>query len=133
MTAGAIKPGPSGKECVWDYPRPPRLEPTSKQIRVEFAGVILADSDSTFRVLETSHPPVYYIPPGDVAMQFLVEHPGSSDCEWKGRAGYYSVVVGGARADKVAWFYADPTPAFFARGAVTPPSVHLPRCHEPAV
>lgn len=106
------EPETAGKECVWDYPRPPRLEPTPKQIRVEFGGVVLADTRSAFRVLETSHPPVYYIPPTDVAMQYLVKTPGNSCCEWKGTAGYYSVVVGGARLEKVAWFYADPTPAF---------------------
>jgi uncharacterized protein (DUF427 family) len=100
------------KECVWDYPRPPRLEPTPKQIRVEFAGVVMADTRSAFRVLETSHPPVYYIPPPDVAMQYLVKTPGNSYCEWKGSAGYYSVVVGDARLEKAAWFYANPAPAF---------------------
>ena len=102
------------QECVWDYPRPPRLEPTSKHIRVEFRGVTLADTRSAFRVLETSHPPVYYIPPRDVAMEHLVEAPGSSYCEWKGEADYYNVVIGDARADKVAWSYAGPTPAFSA-------------------
>ncbi|NIV47428.1 MAG: DUF427 domain-containing protein, partial [Gammaproteobacteria bacterium] len=101
-----------GKECVWDYPRPPRLEPTSKHIRVEFGGVTLADTRSAFRVLETSHPPVYYIPPRDVAMEHLIEAPGGSYCEWKGRAGYYSVVVGDVRLEKVAWYYADPSPTF---------------------
>ena len=100
------------KECVWDYPRPPRLEPTSRQIRVEFGGVTLADTGSAFRVLETSHPPVYYIPPHDVAMEHLIQVPGGSYCEWKGRAGYYSVVIGDARLEKVAWYYADPTLTF---------------------
>jgi uncharacterized protein (DUF427 family) len=102
----------SGKESVWDYPRPPRLERTPKHIRIEFADVVLADTRAAFRVLETSHPPVYYIPPEDVAMQYLVTTPGSSYCEWKGSAGYYSVVVGAARLEKAAWFYADPTPDF---------------------
>lgn len=106
------KAGISARESVWDYPRPPRLEPTPKRIRVEFAGVVLADTRSAFRVLETSHPPVYYVPPKDVAMRYLVETPGQSHCEWKGTAGYFSVVVGTARLEKVAWFYADPTPAF---------------------
>jgi uncharacterized protein (DUF427 family) len=102
----------SKKECVWDYPRPPRLEPTSKHVRVELGGVTLVDTRSAFRVLETSHPPVYYVPPRDVAMQHLVEAPGSSYCEWKGRARYYSVVVGSERLEKVAWYYDDPTEAF---------------------
>ena len=102
----------SGKECVWDYPRPPRLEPTPKHVRIELADVVLADTRSAFRVLETSHPPVYYIPPADVSMHHLVEALGSSQCEWKGRARYYSVVVGDTRLENVAWFYPDPTPAF---------------------
>jgi uncharacterized protein (DUF427 family) len=100
------------KECVWDYPRPPRLESTSRHIRVEFGGVTLADTRSAFRVLETSHPPVYYIPPRNVATEHLIEAPGGSYCEWKGRAGYYSVVVGDVRLEKVAWYYADPSPTF---------------------
>ena len=111
MTNDSRTPSPR-RECVWDYPRPPRLEPTSKHIRVELGGVSLADTRSAFRVLETSHPPVYYIPPRDVAMGHLVAAPGSSYCEWKGRAGYYSVVVGDSRYERVAWFYGDPTPAF---------------------
>lgn len=101
-----------GRECVWDYPRPPRLEPSPRHIRIEFRGIVLADTRSAYRVLETSHPPVYYLPPLDVAMEHLVEGAGSSFCEWKGRAGYYDVVVGDARLEQVAWYYPDPTPAF---------------------
>ena len=107
-----VKVASPGVECVWDYPRPPRLEATTKQIRVELAGVRLAESCAAFRVLETSHPPVYYVPPGDVAMESLIEAPGGSYCEWKGHAGYYDVVVGDLRLEKVAWYYADPSPAF---------------------
>ena len=103
-----------GTESVWDYPRPPRLEPTSKQIRVEFGGIVIADSSSTFRVLETSHPPVYYIPPADIAMQYLLQGTGDSYCEWKGSAGYHHVAVGEARAENAAWSYTNPTPAFRA-------------------
>ncbi len=106
------QPAEAGKECVWDYPRPPRLEPTPRHIRVEFAGVTLADTRAAFRVLETSHPPVYYVPPQDVAMEHLIESSRSSFCEWKGQAGYYDVVVGDARLVSAAWFYRDPTPRF---------------------
>ena len=105
-TAGA------GTESVWDYPRPPKLEPTAKQIRVEFGGVVIADSGSAFRVLETSHPPVYYIPPVDIAMRYLFEDTGDSHCEWKGRASYHRVVIGEARLDNAAWSCTNPTPAF---------------------
>ena len=72
-----------GQESVWDYPRPPRLEPSDRHIRVEFAGVVLADTRSAWRVLETSHPPTFYLPPDDVARELLVETPHRSFCEWK--------------------------------------------------
>jgi uncharacterized protein (DUF427 family) len=99
-------------ERVWDYPRPPRLESTARHIRVEYRGRVLADTRAAFRVLETSHPPTYYLPPQDVQMDHLVDAPGSSFCEWKGRAAYYSVVVDEERLERLAWRYPDPTPAF---------------------
>lgn len=106
-----IKPGP-GQESVWDYPRPPRLEATEKQIQIVFNGVVIADTRRAYRVLETSHPPVYYIPPDDIVAGVLVAVNGRSFCEWKGQASYYSVRVGGQEAHKVAWTYPNPTPAF---------------------
>ena len=57
-----IEPGP-GQESVWDYPRPPRLEDSSKQIRIIFNDVVIVDTQRAKRILETSHPPVYHIPP----------------------------------------------------------------------
>lgn len=113
-----IAPGP-GQESVWDYPRPPRVEPTSRRLRVILGGVVIADTTGGHRVLETSHPPVYYIPPADIRMDHLTPTPQSSFCEFKGRAGYYTVAAGGRRVESGAWFYPDPTPAFAAiRGAV---------------
>jgi len=100
------------KERVWDYPRPPRLEKTSRHLRVELAGVCLADTRSAFRVLETSHPPVYYLPPGDVSTAHLSAVPGHSFCEWKGQASYYDIVVGDLVRPRAAWYYPDPVPAF---------------------
>lgn len=109
-----MEQGP-GQESVWDYPRPPRLEPCPRRIRVEFAGQVVADTTRALRVLETSHPPVYYIPPDDIRREFLRASPTrSSVCEWKGRAVYHSIEVGGRRARDVAWSYPDPTPAFAA-------------------
>jgi uncharacterized protein (DUF427 family) len=106
-----IEPGP-GQESVWDYPRPPRLEPTARRIRVVFGGVTIADTRAAYRVLETSHPPVYYIPPADIVMEHLRPASGGSFCEWKGRAGYYTVTAGGRSAESAAWFYPSPAPAF---------------------
>lgn len=106
-----IQPAP-GQESVWDYPRPPRWEDTNKQIQIIFNGVDIANTRHAKRVLETSHPPVYYIPPSDIKMEYLVRTPNSSFCEWKGRAGYYTIVVGDKKAENAAWFYPDPSPGF---------------------
>lgn len=106
-----IKPGP-GQESVWEYPRPPRLEATEKRIKIVFNDVVIADTRRAYRVLETSHPPVYYIPPDDIVAGVLVAVNGRSFCEWKGQASYYSVRVGDREAHKVAWTYPNPTSAF---------------------
>jgi uncharacterized protein (DUF427 family) len=99
-------------ESVWDYPRPPRLEPVAERIRVVVDGVAIADSTRAWRVLETSHPPVYYVPPTDVRMDLLQPGRGRSVCEWKGAATYHALVLGKRRIDDVAWSYERPTPAF---------------------
>ena len=106
-----IAPGP-GQESVWDYPRPPRCEPTTKHVRVVFAGVTIADTRRAWRVLETSHPPVYYLPPADVDATHVLPVRGGSVCEWKGRAVYFDVRVGDRVAARAAWAYPDPTAAF---------------------
>ena len=107
-----IEPGP-GQESVWDYPRPPRLEQSSRLIRIEFGGELICETRRAWRVLETSHPPVYYVPPGDVRLEFVrPSAAGRSFCEWKGRAAYHSLVVGDRRSPDAAWSYPDPTPAF---------------------
>lgn len=102
----------NGQESVWDYPRPPRLERTPRRIRAVVAGVVLADSTRALRVLETSHPPTYYVPPADVRMECLVQAPGSSFCEWKGTASYHDGHVNGRVVPRVAWSYPRPTRAF---------------------
>ena len=108
-----IPPQP-GQESVWDYPRPPRLEACTRHIQVIFNQLIIAETRRSYRVLETSHPPVYYIPPQDVRMRYLHPAPGSSVCEWKGWAAYYSVTVGQRRARRAAWYYPRPEPPFAA-------------------
>ena len=103
----------AGQESVWDYPRPPRLERTEKHLKIIFNGEIIAETNCAFRVLETSHPPVYYFPPEDVRMEFLTESAGNSSfCEWKGRAGYYDLEVGEKTVKNAAWFYPNPTKGF---------------------
>mgnify|MGYP006282016885 CR=1 FL=1 len=106
-----IAPGP-GQESVWDYPRPPRLEAVRVPIRIEHNGERLVDAAGGFRVLETSHPPTYYIRAADVDESKVEVVAGGSVCEWKGPATYLDVVIGGERLEKVAFRYDDPTPSF---------------------
>ncbi len=111
MRPSPLPTGP-GQESVWDYPRPPRLDPVEKPIEAFFAGERIVSTTRAYRVLETSHPPVYYFPPEDVRMDLLRPVEGGSYCEWKGGAEYLDLVVGERVARKVAWRYPRPTPAF---------------------
>lgn len=108
MNSRRIEPGP-GQESVWDYPRPPRLEDSAKHIQIIFNGVIIADTHRAKRVLETSHPPVYYLPPEDIKMEYLSSTNQGSFCEWKGRAIYYTIMIDEKQATNVAWSYPNPT------------------------
>jgi uncharacterized protein (DUF427 family) len=110
-----VRPEPTGvgQESVWDYPRPPRLEPTSAHVLVVLGGAVVVDTRSALRVLETSHPPTYYLPPQDVAPGAMRPAAGESFCEWKGLASYLDVVGGGdVVAPAAAWTYPDPSPAY---------------------
>jgi uncharacterized protein (DUF427 family) len=113
MNQARITPGP-GQESVWDYPRPPRLEPTPRRIRVVFGGVTIVDSTRALRVLETSHPPSYYVPLDDIVREHLEATAGSSYCEWKGDASYFDVIHDGRRARKAAWTYRRPAAPYKA-------------------
>jgi uncharacterized protein (DUF427 family) len=118
-----VIPGP-GQESVWDYPRPPRLERSTTPIRVVLDGVTIVDTDHSWRVLETSSPPVYYVDRSDVAPGVLQPGDGASWCEWKGQASYFDLVVGATvalplasragRARRAAWGYHTPNPEFAA-------------------
>lgn len=100
-------------ESVWDYPRPPRLEPVAHEIRIVLAGRVVARTRDAMRVLETSHPPVYYLP--RAAFTCVLEPSSrSSFCEWKGRAIYWSLREGDRHALDCAWSYPKPTRDFAA-------------------
>ena len=99
-------------ESVWDYPRPPRLERTTALLEVELGGEVVASTTDGWRVLETSHPPTYYLPAGAFAAGVLRPCAGSSFCEWKGVASYFDLVTGARVAARAAWTYAAPTPGF---------------------
>ena len=112
-----------GQESVWDYPRPPRLEPVTRSLRVVLGGTVIAETTRGYRVLETSHPPNYYFPPDDIVLGAVERSKGASFCEWKGRAHYSTVIGGQAGAQQsepeAAWGYDEPSAAFEAiRGYV---------------
>lgn len=101
-------------ESVWDYPRPPVVEPVPQLIKIIFNAEVIVETWKALRVLETSHPPVYYVPPGVVKPGILHPVPGNTWCEWKGGATYFDVVLGDRVASRAAWYYPDPLPDFLA-------------------
>jgi uncharacterized protein (DUF427 family) len=103
-----------GEESVWSYPRPPRLEQAERRIRVELDGIVIADSTWALRVLETAHPPTYYVHPDDVDLVLLGPVAGGSWCEWKGRATYWAVETSTRRVEGGAWSYQAPCSSFAA-------------------
>ena len=105
-------PAGPGQESVWDYPRPPRLEPTARHLLVVLSDTTIADTTRGYRVLETSHPPNYYFPPEDIAEGALERTKGTSFCEFKGRAHYFNVKAGSSIATEAAWAYDSPSDAF---------------------
>jgi uncharacterized protein (DUF427 family) len=122
------KPGP-GQESVWDYPRPPRLETCSDLIEIYFGGVRIAHTARSWRILETSHPPTYYLPRAAFAEGALRPTDGNSWCEWKGRASYFDVLAGGEVAPRAAWTYVDPVAAYAATaGAIAVMPGRMERC-----
>jgi len=108
-----VPPGP-GQESVWDYPRPPRIEPVPSRVRVVLGGVTIVDTLRAVRVLETASPPTYYVPPDDVQPGVLEPATGQSLCEWKGVARYWTARAGDRVAPRAAWSYPAPRADFAA-------------------
>jgi uncharacterized protein (DUF427 family) len=108
-----VVPGP-GQESVWDYPRPPRIEPLPERVWVVIDGVVVADATGAYRVLETAGAPVYFVPRGDVRVDLLHASQHTSVCEWKGTASYWSFGAGAAGRRDVAWSYERPNPGYEA-------------------
>jgi uncharacterized protein (DUF427 family) len=107
----AVAPAP-GQESVWDYPRPPRVVGETRELGVSAHRQAIAHSSRGVRVLETASPPTFYLPPEDIRLDLLESVAGSSRCEWKGEAQYWTLVLEGRRIERVAWSYADPFPGF---------------------
>ena len=100
------------KESVWDYPRPPRLEFWSEEIEIIF-GDIIAKTDNSYRVLETSHPPTFYLPRLAFKEDILIPIHSKTLCEWKGKAEYFDIKsTDGRISKKAAWSYNSPSDDF---------------------
>lgn len=114
---------------MWDYPRPPRVEEFRGSVTVELGGRVIASTDRAWRVLETSHPPTYYLPRSRFDDGVLRPCARSSWCEWKGQASYFDLVTDGAVAPRAAWTYEHPTPGFeVLAGAVAVMAALVDRC-----
>lgn len=106
-----IPPSPD-QESVWDYPRPPRLEAINQHIEIIFNGELIANTHQAKRILETSHPPNYYLSLDDIKTEYLKPGVQSTYCEWKGQASYYTLQVGDLKAENAAWYYPNISPAY---------------------
>ena len=108
-----IKPK-AGQESVWDYPRPPAIAQFSGHIRIIFNREIILDTNQAWRIMETSHPPTYYLPKQDFLPEVLRGAPGISFCEFKGSARYFNITFNGKTAPRAAWEYPHPNKAYRA-------------------
>ncbi|HYW30834.1 MAG TPA: DUF427 domain-containing protein [Gemmatimonas sp.] len=104
----------AGQESVWDYPRPPAIVPDTREVIVRVGGVEIVRSRRALRLLETASPPTFYLPFTDAVRKAFVPASGSSMCEWKGAARYWSIVAGGVRLERAAWSYEHPAAPFAA-------------------
>ena len=111
--SGLVLPGP-GQESVWDYPRPPAVRPDERLVTVALAGEEIARSKETIRILETSPPPTFYIPPGNVRTRYLELSRSVSFCEFKGEAVYFNLRVGDRHSEDAVWCYPNPSPGYEA-------------------
>lgn len=113
MNIKRIKPQP-GQESVWDYPRPPAIEPVSQHLKIVLNGAEIANSNRSFRILETSHPPTYYLPLTAFSTGSLIATNKISYCEFKGEAIYFHVKSGEQLEEFAAWGYPKPNERFAA-------------------
>lgn len=104
MERKPIKPK-QGQESVWDYPRPPKVEPFSSHIRISHQSQTLIDTNRSFKLMETSHPPTYYLPISDFKQGVLRENEHRTFCEFKGVANYFDLIIDGNIFHNIGWTY----------------------------
>jgi uncharacterized protein (DUF427 family) len=101
-------------EEVFTHPRDPytRVDilSSSRHVRVELAGVTVAESTKPTLLFETGLPTRYYVPKTDVRMDLLAPTSTSTHCPYKGQASYWSLALGDTVVEDVAWSYRTPLP-----------------------
>jgi len=101
-------------EEVYTHPRDPytRVDilASSRRVRVELEGVVLAESTNARVLYETGLPPRWYLPKPDLRMDLLVPTDTVTHCPYKGQAQYWSVRVGDRVVEDLAWSYRTPLP-----------------------
>lgn len=118
----------AGQESVWDYPRPPALIADAREVVVRVGGVEIVRTRQALRLLETASPPTWYLPFGDAMREAFLPATGSSTCEWKGAARYWTVLAGGVRLERAAWSYDAPRAPFAAIKAHVALYANLAEC-----
>ena len=103
-----------GKLRVADFPRPPAIEREHRRITVTLGGVLIADTTAAWRILETTHPPTYYLPADGFVPGSATSSQRRSVCEWKGAAIYVTLQGGDRREVDAGWTYPDPRPPYEA-------------------
>jgi len=84
------------------------MRATNEEIIVILGGVEICETRASWRILETSHPPTYYLPRAAFIEGSLRPARGTSFCEWKGKATYLDVIGGSKIAPRAAWYYPHP-------------------------
>jgi uncharacterized protein (DUF427 family) len=95
-------------ESVWNYPTRPTPEPERRTIRVELGGIVIAESDSTIRLVERGLPPSFYFPPEHTRTDLLVASEDRSLCPVKGTATYWGIRAGERESLHAVWCYPEP-------------------------
>jgi uncharacterized protein (DUF427 family) len=129
FTSPKPEPAAPGQESVWDYPRPPAIRPSQAEIVVVLGGVTICSTPDSWQVLETSHPPTYYLPRTAFVDGALAPARGHSFCEWKGQASFVDVIGGDRVARRAGWYYPQPSARYSAlRGHVALYAAAMDRC-----
>lgn len=115
-SAGSATTKPKQKLNVHNFPRPPLCEKTDRHLLIKWNDEVVAETRDAYWVLETTHPPTYYLPQSSLssAIALTTVPRYKTMCEWKGAASYHNLALKstGETVNRKIWSYEDPTPRF---------------------